>query len=292
VKPCAFDYVVARTVDEAVAALADGDDARILAGGQSLVPLMNLRLARPERLVDINEVAELDYVEIDESTVRIGALTRHRQLELDVQIAAAVPLLTQAAALVGHPQIRNRATIGGTFGHADPVAEISAAVLALGGRITIAGPAGRRTVDAGSFFTGSFTSVLRPGEVVVEVDMPVRGPFDGTAFREFAPRHGDFATAGVGAVVSLDDSGRCTQVALAGCALGPTPVDLTETAHALLGERELSDAALEELARRVGEAVDPPSDAHGSAAYRRELAQVLTVDAVRGAWRHALEVSP
>jgi carbon-monoxide dehydrogenase medium subunit len=291
VKPCAFDYVVPRTIDEAVTALADGVETRILAGGQSLVPLMNLRLARPERLVDINEVAELDYVAIDESKVRIGALTRHRHLELDVQFAEAVPLLTQAAALVGHPQIRNRATIGGTLAHADPVAEISAAVLALGGRITVVGPAGRRTVDAGSFFTGWFASVLGPGEMIVEVEVPVRGPFEGAAFREFAPRHGDFATAGVGAVVSLDGSGRCTRVALAGCALASTPVDLTETARGLVGERDLTDAALEDLASRVGEVVDPPSDVHGSATYRRELAQVLAVDAVRGAWRHALEVS-
>jgi carbon-monoxide dehydrogenase medium subunit len=289
VKPAAFEYEAPTTLTETLAALADDDDTRILAGGQSLVPLMNLRLARPRRLVDINGVEELDYLEVRDSTLRLGALTRHRRLELDLEVADAAPLLTQAAALVGHPQIRNRATVGGTFAHADPVAELSAAVLALGGRVTVAGRQGRRTIDAASFFVGHFTTSLAQGEMVIEVEVPVRGPREGAAFREFAPRHGDFAVAGMAAVVALDESGACTRVSLAGCGLASTPVDLSDAGTGLVGEGDLTDTAVADVGDRVRQMVAPGGDIHGSGEYRRELAQVLAVDAVRAAWRQALE---
>jgi carbon-monoxide dehydrogenase medium subunit len=283
-KPAAFDYVAVSTVAEALDALGSTDEARVLAGGQSLVPLMNLRLARPSLLVDINGVDELDHVDVADGAVRIGALCRHRRLELDPEIRLRAPLLTEAASFIAHTQVRNRGTIGGSLAHGDPVAELGAALLALDGRVRVRRDGTEREIPAEGLFDGFFETTLEPRELLVEVLLPSPEPHAGSAFREFAPRHGDFAIVGIAAHVVRSEDGRCTSARIAGCGLGSTPVDLTVAAAALLGQAEPTDALLREVAAAVGTVVDPPGDVHADAEDRRELAQLLAVSALRAAW--------
>ncbi len=286
-KPPRFEYVAAGTVTEALEALAGAEDARILAGGQSLVPLMNLRLARPSLLVDVNGVAGLSGCEAHNGTLRLGALCRHRFLESDPAVRRQAPLLAEAAALIGHVHIRNRGTLGGSLAHADPVAELPAVLVALGGGVVAAGPGGERVVAAGELFRGPFTTSLEEGELLTAVEMPVHRPGDGWAFSEFTRRHGDFATVGIAVVLHRDASGTCDRASLVGCGLGVTPVDLGAEAAFLLGESTLTDGASAELGQRVAAAVEPPDDVHGSGEYRRELAAVLAAGAWRRAWERA-----
>jgi carbon-monoxide dehydrogenase medium subunit len=290
-KPAPFGYVAPTTVDEAVAALTAGergDDVRVLAGGQSLVPLMVLRLARPETLVDVNGVTELDRVERVDSRLHVGALCRHRRLEHDPDVAALAPLLALAAAEIGHVHIRNRGTFGGSLAHGDPVAELPAALVALDGHVVLRSAAGERRLPAGDFFLGPFMTAVAPGELVMGAEVPVAEAGDGFGFAEVALRHGDFAVAGVAAWLRLDEGGTCRALRLAGCGLGPVPVDLTTTAGAaIVGADQLDDDALRAVATAVARTADPTSDVHGDAEYRRELAQVLTVRAVRAAWADA-----
>ena len=286
-KPPRFDYVAAGSVDEAVAALANSDDARILAGGQSLVPLMNMRLARPATLVDINGIGDLDGVETTNGTARFGSIARLRMLESEPAVASAAPLIAEAAALVGHVHIRNRSTLGGCLAHADPAAELPAALVALDGQVEVSGPNGNRTIPASELYVGPFETSIEPSEMLVGVDVPGHENGDGTAFSEFALRHGDFAVAGIAVALSLDTDGSCTKARMAGCGLGSTPIDLSEAASTLTGEASLGSALLDEVAHRVGDAVEPPDDLHGSSDYRRQLAQVLAADAVQTAWTRA-----
>ncbi len=287
-KPPSFDYVVPTSVDAALAALSSDEEARVLAGGQSLVPMMNLRLARPTMLVDCNRIDELSSFTVDGTSARVGAFTRHRRLELDVEIADALPLLSRAASLVGHPQIRNRATIGGSLSHADPAAEISAACLVLGATVNVQSASGARSIPIAEFFEGFFTTSLRPGELVVSVDIPTRRPGAGYAFREFAPRHGDFALAGIGVALERNGSGTIAGVRMAGCGVGSTVVDLTPATEHLAGT-QLSDTGLRDVVNRVADLVTPTDDVHASGPYRVELAQLLAVEALREAWSEATE---
>jgi len=286
-KPPRFDYVAAGTVAEAVAALADAEDARVLAGGQSLVPLMNLRLARPSLLVDVNGVAALSGFEVRNGTLRFGAMCRHRFLETDPDVRERAPIVAETAGLIGHVHIRNRGTLGGSIAHADPVAELPALLVALGGQVVASSTAGERTVPSAELFEGPFTTSLEPSELLSAVEIPGHSEGDGGAFSEFVLRHGDFATAGVAVILHRDESGACDRLRVAGCGLGPTPVDLSAAGEFLLGESALGGGAAEELGSRVAAAAEPTGDVHGSAEYRRELAAVLAADAVRRAWARA-----
>ena len=286
-KPPRFEYVAAGTVTEALEALAGTEGARILAGGQSLVPLMNLRLARPTLLVDVNRVGALSDFEARNGTLRFGAMCRHRFLETDPLVREKAPILAETAGLIGHVGIRNRGTLGGSLAHADPVAELPALLVALGGHVIASSTGGERAIPAAELFVGPFTISLEPEELLTAVEIPWHSEGDGGAFSEFARRHGDFATAGVAVILHRDGSGTCDRARLAGCGLGATPVDLSAEAAFLLGETTLTDQALEELGRRVGAVVDPPDDVHGSGEYRRELAGVLVADAWRRAWGRA-----
>ena len=288
-KPPAFDYVAPTTVDEALTALASHEDARVLAGGQSLIPLMNLRLARSALLVDCNRIEELSTSSVSNGTVRIGAFVRHRRLELDVEISDALPLVSEAASLVGYPQIRNRATLGGSLSHADPAAELSAACLALDATVNVRSTSGARAIPIAELFEGFFSTTLQPGELVVSVDIPARRPGAGYAFREFAPRHGDFALAGIGVSVERD-GGSIERVRMSGCGVGATVVDMSSAADHLIGA-ELSDDGLRNVSRRVADLVDVGDDVHASSAYRTELAQTLAVEALRAAWSGTSERS-
>jgi carbon-monoxide dehydrogenase medium subunit len=288
VKPAPFEYAAPLTIDEAVGALASSEEARVLAGGQSLVPLMNLRLARPQLLVDCNGVGELDSFSVNGDTVRFGAFCRHRRIELDPEIGDAAPLLAEAASLVGYPQIRNRATFGGSLAHGDPASELAAACLALGARVNLRSMSGERMVPIEEFFQSFFTTAVQAGELLVSVEVPARRPGAGYAFREYAPRHGDFALAGVAAIVERGGDGNVASVRLAGCGIGSTVIDLSDAATALVGHG-LDDVRLREVATRVGELTDPPDDVHASAAYRAELAQLMAVEALRAAWARSSE---
>jgi len=236
VKPPPLDYLRPATVDEAIAALAADEDAKVLAGGQSLVPLLALRLARPSRLVDICDLGLEGVGEGKEGSIRVGAGVRQRHLELDPAIRTAVPLLADAVGQVGYPSTRNRGTLGGSLAHADPVAELPVVAAALGAVAVAAGPSGTREIPCAELSTGWFSTVLDPAELLTEVRFPaVAGPRHGAAWREWAPRAHDFATAGVGVALDLDASGTCTAVHAAACGIGGSPLVLSDALGSVIG---------------------------------------------------------
>jgi carbon-monoxide dehydrogenase medium subunit len=276
-KPAPFRYVAAESLGQALTAKAlNGDEARFLAGGQSLVPAMNFRLARPTMLIDVNPLRELDFVRVGgDGSLRIGALTRHRTLERDALVAQHAPLVAEAVRHVAHPQIRNRGTLGGNLAHADPASELPAVMLALGARFRARSARGERWIDAPAFFRGPLTTALGPEEMLVEIALPALPARSGTCFVEVARRRGDYALVGVAAVVTLGRDGTCTAAGLALCGVGATPVRATRVAAALAGQRT-DRQALRDAAAAVDGEVDPPANVHASAAFRRHLAGVLT----------------
>jgi carbon-monoxide dehydrogenase medium subunit len=249
-----------------------GPEARFLAGGQSLIPAMNFRLAQPGVLIDINGLAELDYVRAD-GALRIGALTRTRTLERSALVAERQPLLAEAVPHVAHPQIRNRGTLGGNLAHADPASELPAVVLALDARLHLKSRKGHRWIEARDFFVGALTTALRDDEMLVEVELPPPPPRTGTCFLEVARRRGDYAMTGVAAVVTL---GKGARFAL--CNAGDTPVRVT-----------LDEAQLEEAEAHVQREIDPPGSVHATKAFQRHLAGVLTRRALQTALQRAKE---
>ncbi|HZH81294.1 MAG TPA: xanthine dehydrogenase family protein subunit M [Gemmatimonadales bacterium] len=287
-KPAPFDYFAPGTLDEVLALLAEhGDEAKPLAGGQSLIPAMNFRLARPRVLVDLNRVGALSYIRAEKSGVEIGAMTRQRAVERSDVVARAAPLLAEAMPAIAHPQIRNRGTVGGSIAHADPSAELPAVALALDARFRARSATGERTIVAADFFKGMLETALEPGELLVGIALPPLRPRTGTAFLEVARRHGDYALVGVAAVVTLDATGRCQAARIALLSVGDGPVLAVEAGKTLVGQKrsdELLRAAADAAAKRD---VDPPSDIHASAAYRRRLVDVLTRRALARAFERA-----
>jgi carbon-monoxide dehydrogenase medium subunit len=277
-KPPPFEYHRPTSVDEALAVLADvGADGKVLAGGQSLVPVLNMRLAAPGHLVDINRLGELAYVRTEPGGVRVGALARHAAVERDEEAYEAAPLLRQALSQVAHPTIRNRGTTLGSIVHADPSAEAPAVLTLLGGSVTLSSSAGTRTVQAADFFVGPLESALGSGELAVEAYFPAVPDRTGTAWLEVARRHGDFALCGVGVVVTLDGDRRVSACRAALISVGPTPV-LVDLADAVAGQL-YSSADWDAAAALVRAAIEPEDDIHATAAYRRHLAGVLTARA-------------
>jgi carbon-monoxide dehydrogenase medium subunit len=283
VKPASFEYHAPRTLEEVLARLAQaGEDAKLLAGGQSLVPAMNFRLARPKVLIDLGRVHELDYVRDADGVLAVGALVRQRAAERSETVRRAAPLLAEALPFVGHPAIRNRGTVGGSLAHADPAGELPAVVVALEADLVIAGPRGRRVAKPSEFFVSYLTTSLRPDEVLVEVRLPRTAPHTRPAFVEFARRHGDFAIVGVALALDVDDAGACrtARVALAG--VGPGPVRAVQAERCLAGQI-VTDAVIREAAEIAAKEIDPPGDLHATSHYRRRLAAVLVEDAARRA---------
>jgi len=275
VKPAAFEYHAPRTVDDALALLdAHGDDAKVLAGGQSLVPLMNMRLARPGVVVDINRVAALDYLTLGGGALRIGALCRQRTVERSALAAEHCPLLRDAVRLVGHVQIRNRGTVVGSLAHADPAAEMTAALTLLGGEVTATGPGGERTIPADELFVSYLTTSLDPRELITEARFPVLPAGAGWSWTEIARRHGDFALVGVGVVLTVR-GGVIADARIALTGVGPTPVRAARAERALVGAAP-GGARGGEAAEAVRAEIEPDDDIHASAAYRRHVAGVLT----------------
>jgi aerobic carbon-monoxide dehydrogenase medium subunit len=285
-KPPRFDYHAPHSVDDAVALLAHyGGDAKVLAGGQSLMPMLNFRLTRPAALVDVNRIPALAYVREDNGTVALGAMTRQRTIEFSPVVAARLPLLTEATRWVGHLPIRSRGTIGGSIAHADPSAEYPAVLTALDGEVVVQGPKGRRTLRAGDLFETYLTTRLAPEELLIEVRLPAMPAEAGYAFEEFARRHGDFAIVGIAAMVVRDGT-RCRTARLASAGAGPVPVRL-RAAEEILERDGLGEGALQAAAARASELVEPDSDVHASAEYRRHLAGVLTLRALKRAIERA-----
>jgi CO/xanthine dehydrogenase FAD-binding subunit len=274
-KPPPFEYRDPTTIAETVSVLEQyGDDAKVLAGGQSLMPLLNFRLARPAAVVDINSVKELDYLRKEDGWLAIGALVRQRAAELSSLVAEACPMLAEALPLIGHFQIRNRGTIVGSLAHADPAAELGAVAVALRAELRIKGPREDRTVPAEQFFVSYLMTALAPDELLVEARFPTARPRTGYAFAEFARRHGDFALVGVAAVVEQDQAGHCSDVRLVFTGVGPVPLLFTDEKGRLRGEL-LTIEAMNAFAKEVAANLNAESDIHASAEYRRELARVL-----------------
>lgn len=285
-KPPAFEYVAAESVEEATARLAEyGDDARPIAGGQSLVPMMNFRLVSPAVLVDIRRIAPPDAIGEADGHVRIGALTRHRALETSPLIRDRFPVLAAAMTHVAHLAIRNRGTIGGSLCHADPAAELPAMAVLLDARIHVARRNGERIVEAGAFFEGALWTALDDGEIVTRIDFPLLPPGTGWGFREFARRHGDFALAGAAATVT-GSAGRAAEVRIALFGVGETPVRAA-AAEALLTGTGFEPDAVAAAIDALRNAVDPDDDLHASADYRRHLAGILAGRALGDAWARA-----
>jgi aerobic carbon-monoxide dehydrogenase medium subunit len=276
VKPAPFRYARARSIDECVALLAEhGDEAKVLAGGQSLVPLMNLRLARPEVLVDVNQIRELSHVTLDGDVLRIGAMTRHRDVAASDVVARACPPLWQAAAMIGYPAIRNRGTVGGSVAHADPVAEIPCVACATDAEIVVVGPHGRRTIAARDFFLGYFATALDPSELLVEVRFPVAGHADAWEVREFASKSGDFAVALVAVGVTFAD-GAVARARIAFGGVSDRPLRAREAEEMLAGA-EIGDGLVE----RASEGVLAAARRAGGDSDRSSVAEVVSALAGR-----------
>jgi CO/xanthine dehydrogenase FAD-binding subunit len=287
VKPAPFEYDDPRMLDEALALLAEhGDDAKVLAGGQSLVPLLNFRLARPGRLIDINRIEELDYLRFDDGVLRIGALARQASLEESQETARRVPLLNQAVGFVGHLQIRNRGTVGGSVAHADPAAELPVALAALDARYHVRSRSGDRVVDAEDMFVTHLTTSLAPEDLLTEIEVPVPPPATGSAFVEFSRRHGDFALGGAAAMVTLGGDGACERARIALLAAAPTPVRARDAEDWLRGVA-IDEATAAEAAARAVAGVSPTGDIHGSSEYRRGLVEAMVKRALLEAARRA-----
>ncbi len=289
-KPPPFEYVAPENLEGALSAIAaHGFDAKLLAGGQSLVPLLNFRLANPAILIDLNRLRELDYIRLDEDgSLRIGAMTRHSQLERDPLIAKYVPLLHETVPHIAHPQIRNRGTVGGSLAHADPAAELPVVAVALDARFRLQSSAGERWVAAGDFFTGLLSTALEQDEILVEISLPSLPPRTGWSFKEIARRHGDFAQVGVAALVTLDEAGACQRARLVYLSVGDVPMVGREAAATV--ERDgLGSEAIEAAAAIASEnEIEPTSDIHASADFKRHLARVLTIRALTEAAERAV----
>ena len=295
-KPAPFDYFAPQTLDEALHHLAQhGDEAKLLAGGQSLVPAMNFRLAQPAVLIDLNGISELNFIraakneggDSGDSGLYIGAMTRQSAVERSDLVAARLPLLRDTMPYIAHRQIRNRGTFGGSLAHADPAAELPAVAVALGTKMRVQNARGVRWIDAADFYVSLFATALEPDEVLTEVRLPALPARSGWSIQELSRRHGDYALAGVAVVVTLDEAGRCADARIVFLSVGEGPVQATRAVQMLHGETP-SDALFAETAQvAAAQDIDPLADIHASAAYRRHLAGVLTERALVEAFGRA-----
>lgn len=271
-KPAAFDYLAPTSLAEALQLLATHQDtARPLAGGQSLVPLMNFRLARPAYLVDLNGLSELDYLKVENGELRIGAMTRQRALERSSRVAAGWPLLHEATRHMGHMQIRNRGTVGGSLAHAYPSAELPMVMVALNGLFTLRNQESERIVEAKDFFVDAMSTVLEPGELLIEICVPRTAPRTGSAFQEVSRRHGDFALAAVAGTVTLRSDGTIDKAVLVFSGSKPQ----LARKIGILGGMKPDRSLFMEVVNTAAAELDTESDIHASAEYRREIAKVL-----------------
>jgi CO/xanthine dehydrogenase FAD-binding subunit len=275
-KPAPFSYAAPSTLEEAITLLGEcGETAKLLAGGQSLIPMMNFRLARPEYVIDLNRVSGLDFISERDDVLVVGAMTRQRNLERAAVVRQHYPLLLEATELIGHAAIRNRGTVGGSIAHADPAAELPAVLLAYGGSVRVQGPQGTRQVAAEDLFLTYFTTALEPMEILTEVHFPRWPQGTGWCFLEESRRYGDFAMVGVAALLTLATERQCTQAAVVLTGVGGTPHKVEEATTILCGH-VVDEARIAEVAQAAADGVDPEGDLHASAEFRRHLSGVLT----------------
>lgn len=281
-KPAPFAWHAPDSTEAALALKAEhGDEARFLAGGQSLIPAMNFRVAQPAMLIDLNRIPSLETLRFEpDGTLLIGATCRYRTIERHPEVARRFPLLMEALAEVAHPQIRSRGTLGGNLAHADPASEMPAVMIALDARFTLCSVRGDREVAARDFFLGPLTTLLASDEMLAGIRIPPAPPRTRTAFREFARRRGDYAMCGVAAVVTTNEAGRCAAARLVFLGAGPTPMAAPRAAAALVGTA-LDDPDIEAVATLAQEEVDPLGSVHATPAYQRHLAGVLATRALR-----------
>ena len=286
-----FEYARVASIEEACELLSQhGDAAKVIAGGQSLVPMLAFRLLRPSWLIDINEIVALKFVAFDTDAVRMGACTRQCVASRDEALAARVPLLRQALAFVGHTQTRNRGTIGGSLAHADPSAELPLVAQILEARLVLRVKSGTRTLPASAFFAGPMMTNLHAHECLEEIHWPVwRERKTGSAFTEISRRHGDFAMAAAAAQIAVDDDGHCTRVTFGVGGAAPTPIAFPELAQSLVGHR-VDKAKAHAVAQDAAAALEPDSDIHATAAYRQHLAGVLMTRVLQQAYEAARAV--
>ena len=283
-KPCAFEYFNPQSVEEAIDLLDRyGDEAKIIAGGQSLVPMMNFRLARPEILIDINGIKELDYIKTVGDELVIGALTRERDIEQSPLVIEKWPLLSNAIAFIGHSAIRNRGTIGGSLVHADPSAEIPTALCALNGKLKVIGPSGEKILEPEDFFLTYLTTSLEPSDLLVEIRIPALPQKMGWSFKELSRRSGDFAIVAVGILLFSETPGVCREARISMGGVAPTPVR-AEEAEALLSGQKITEKLIAEAAQQAAEETDTEPDYHASAEYRMDMARVFVKKGLQEAW--------
>jgi carbon-monoxide dehydrogenase medium subunit len=274
-KPARFRYCRPETIEEAIDVLREhGEEGRVLAGGQSLIPLMNMRLARPSVIVDVGGLSGLDGVSTN-GEIRIGALARQWAVRNDPNVDAQLPILTEALR-PGHVGVQMRGTVCGMVAHADPAAEVPGILRLLDGEVVARGPNGERAIPAAEFFVGPFTTTLDPAEIVTEIRLAAIGGRSGWAFAEVARRHGDFAVVGTGAIVRLEESGTIAEARMVLIGVGESPVRNRDVEMLLVGADPHDRAAIAEVARTLASAIDPPADVHGSSSYRKKVAEVLT----------------
>lgn len=285
--PAAFEYYSPGSIGEATALLARfGEDAKVLSGGQSLIPMMKLRLASPPKIVDINGIPGLAYVREAEGFLLLGALTREWELEESDLIRARYPLLHDTCKVIADPLVRNLATVGGNLAHGDPANDHPAAMLALGAEVVAAGPGGERRIPIASFFTGPFATALRPNEILLEIRIPQPAARSGGAYLKLERKVGDFATAAVAVQLALDGRGSCEQVGIGLTNVGLTPIKATGAESALRGARP-DEAVITRAAQLAADASEPAADLRGSIEYKKDLVRVLTARALRRALARA-----
>jgi carbon-monoxide dehydrogenase medium subunit len=285
--PAAFEYIAPRTLNDAVRALAErADDAKILAGGHSLLPLLKLRLARPGLLVDLSRIPGLNRISQRGNQIVIGALSTHYQIESSELAKKRCPLLPQTASEIGDVQVRNRGTIGGSLAHADPNADWPAAILALSGELQLRGPKSERSVRAEDFFVGAMTTVIEPSEILTEIRMPAFQKRSGSAYLKMAQQASGFAIIGVAAWLRIDAKGRCEQIGVGITGLSDKPVRARAVEERLLGNK-LTPKLIEASAARAAEGIDPLEDRHAAAPFRAHLARVYAGRAIQQAAKQA-----
>lgn len=278
--PPAFEYLRPSTIPEAIAFLQQyGDEAKVLSGGQSLIPMMKLRLARPAYLIDINRIAGLSYIKEEDGHLKIGGLTREADLEGSPTIRTKFPIIFDTAHVIADPQVRNLATVAGNLAHGDPANDHPATMLALGAKVVATGPKGERVIPVEDFFVSLFTTALQPNEIVTEIRIPLPSPHSGGAYFKLERKVGDFATAAVAAQVTLDGNGVCQQVGIGLTNVGPTPVKARK-AEAFLRGKKLDDATIRQAAQLASEEAQPSSDLRGPAEYKKALVKELTARAL------------
>lgn len=277
--PPPFDYTIPDSLSEAVSLLHQNDDAKILAGGQSLIPLMRFRLASPALLIDINHFDELDYVKEENGWLRIGALTRESTLERSPLIREKYHLLADTSRMIADPLVRNLATVGGNLAHADPANDHPATMLAYNAELLVRGPNGERQIPVADFFVGPFEPAMAHDEILTEIRIPVSGRYASGAYQKLERKVGDFATAAVAAQISLDEDGTCQKAGIGLTNVGMTPIKARAAEEALLGNK-LDDSVIQHAAQLAAEGAEPNMDPRGSEEYKRAMVKVLTARAI------------